>query len=45
MFLHRNTLFYRIERIQEIMNTDMDNPDEREYIMLSLQIIMNENNK
>lgn len=39
MFLHRNTLFYRIERIQEIMETDMDDPDEREYIMLSLQIL------
>ncbi|SFB02263.1 PucR C-terminal helix-turn-helix domain-containing protein [Acetitomaculum ruminis DSM 5522] len=39
MYLHRNTLFYRIERITEIMDTDMEDPDEREHILLSLMIL------
>lgn len=39
MYLHRNTLFYRIERIQQIMGTDLENPTERELALLSLRML------
>ncbi|WP_059172633.1 PucR family transcriptional regulator [Bacillus sp. FJAT-27445] len=38
MFLHRNTLIYRIEKIKEIMDTDLKNAEELLQIQLSLKI-------
>lgn len=38
MFLHRNTLIYRIEKIKEIMNTDLKNSEELFQIQLALKI-------
>jgi PucR family transcriptional regulator, purine catabolism regulatory protein len=38
MFLHRNTLIYRIEKIKEILNTDLKNSEELLQIQLSLKI-------
>ena len=35
LFLHRNSLQYRIRRIQEITGVDLDNPKERCYLRLS----------
>jgi PucR family transcriptional regulator, purine catabolism regulatory protein len=38
MFLHRNTLIYRIEKIKEILGTDLKNSEELLQIQLSLKI-------
>ena len=36
LFLHRNTTVYRIKKIQENLNLDLDNPDIRNYCYLSM---------
>ncbi|MBQ9041640.1 MAG: helix-turn-helix domain-containing protein [Eggerthellaceae bacterium] len=36
LFLHRNSLVYRIRRIQEIAGCDLSDPAERAYLRLSL---------
>lgn len=36
LFLHRNSLVYRIRRIQEIGGCDLSDPQERAYLRLSL---------
>lgn len=36
LFLHRNSLVYRIRRIQEIADFDLSDPAERAYLRLSL---------
>ncbi|MEH7178511.1 PucR family transcriptional regulator [Neobacillus vireti] len=38
MFLHRNTLIYRIEKIKEILNSDLKNSEEMLQIQLALKI-------
>jgi purine catabolism regulator len=38
LFLHRNSLRYRLERIEEITGADLDNPGERAYIYFSYLI-------
>jgi purine catabolism regulator len=38
LFIHRNTLIYRIERIQAITNLELDNPEERLATQLALRI-------
>jgi len=38
MYLHRNTLIYRIEKIKEILNTDLKNSEELFQIQLALKI-------
>ncbi len=45
MFLHRNTLIYRIEKIKEILNSDLKNSDELLQIQLALKIfrLLNKN--
>lgn len=35
LFLHRNSLVYRIRRIQEIGGCDLSDPKERAYLRLS----------
>lgn len=35
LFVHRNTIQYRINRIKELTNIDLEDPDTRLYIMLS----------
>lgn len=35
LYLHRNSLQYRVRRIQEIAGIDLDDPDERSYLRLS----------
>jgi len=37
MFIHRNTLLYRMERIREISGLDLDNPETRLSIQLALR--------
>lgn len=45
MFLHRNTLIYRIEKIKEILNTDLKSSEELLRIQIALKIfrILNKN--
>jgi purine catabolism regulator len=38
MFIHRNTLIYRMDRIANITNLDMDDPETRLAIQLALHI-------
>lgn len=39
MGIHRNTVVYRIERIQQMYPPlDLENPEEREYLMLSYRL-------
>lgn len=38
MFIHRNTLIYRIEKIKEILKTDLKNYEELLQIQLALRI-------
>ena len=35
LYLHRNSLQYRVRRIQEIAGVSLDNPEERAYLRLS----------
>lgn len=39
LFIHRNTLMYRLDKIFKIINFDDNNPDIRNYFMMSLYII------
>ncbi|WP_042477467.1 PucR family transcriptional regulator [Bacillus ndiopicus] len=38
MYLHRNTLIYRIEKIKEMLNTDLKNSEELLRIQIALKI-------
>ncbi|MBR0404493.1 MAG: helix-turn-helix domain-containing protein [Eggerthellaceae bacterium] len=38
LYLHRNSLQYRVRRIQEIANVDLDDPEERAYLRLSFML-------
>ncbi len=38
LYVHRNTLLYRLERIQELTGQDLDNPDERLALHLALKL-------
>lgn len=41
MFIHRNTLLYRLKKIDSVVEIDYENYEERRYIMLSYELIMN----
>jgi purine catabolism regulator len=38
LFIHRNSLLYRMERIQQLAGLDMNNPDTRLAVHLALKI-------
>jgi len=38
LYIHRNTLLYRLERIQEITGLDLDDPETRLALQLTLRI-------
>lgn len=38
LYLHRNSLQYRVRRIQEIADIDLDDPEERAYLRLSFML-------
>jgi DNA-binding PucR family transcriptional regulator len=40
LFIHRNTLKYRLERIQEIVSCDMDVFEKRERLVHSLNTLL-----
>lgn len=39
LFVHRSTLLYRLEKIKEILESDLSSPDEILYLMLSFRFI------
>ena len=39
LFIHRSTLFYRLDRIKELIHIDLDNPSTRLYINISYRIL------
>jgi purine catabolism regulator len=38
LYIHRNTLSYRLDRIQELTDQDLENPDERLALQLALKL-------
>ena len=42
LFIHRSTLLYRLEKIQNILHSDYDDPEELLYLMLSFKILEQE---
>lgn len=40
LHIHRNTLLYRIKKIQELIGSELDDPDERVYIQLSYKLFV-----
>lgn len=39
LFIHRNTLIYRMQKIKSLLHYDLDNPYTKEYLMISYRII------
>lgn len=37
--VHRSTLVYRLEKIQEMVGINLDNPDERLFIQISIRML------
>lgn len=37
--IHRNSLLYRIKKIKELVDIDMDNPMLRQYLLISFQLL------
>lgn len=35
LYIHRSTLFYRLDRLKNLMNVDLDNARERLYLEIS----------
>ena len=42
LFIHRSTLLYRLDKIQNVIHCDYDNPEELLYLMLSFKILEQE---
>ncbi len=42
LFIHRSTFLYRMEKIREIMDSDLEDPDELLYINLSFRLLEQE---
>ena len=38
LFIHRSTLFYRLDRIQQLADVDYENERERLYLLLSYHL-------
>lgn len=45
MFVHRSTFLYRMERIREILQSELSDPDELFYLELSLKLLEQEEEK
>lgn len=45
MFVHRSTFLYRIERIREILQSELTDPEELFYLELSLRLLAQEDEK
>ena len=45
LFIHRSTFLYRLEKIKEILDSRLDDPDELIYLSLSFRLLDNEQKK
>lgn len=45
LFIHRSTLLYRLERISQYLKTDLSDPNELLYLLLSFRLIEMEEKK
>ncbi|MDO5401410.1 MAG: helix-turn-helix domain-containing protein [Eubacteriales bacterium] len=45
MSLHRNTLIYRIERIYQLIGSNLDDPEQREHLLFSLEALYRQDQK
>ena len=45
LFIHRSTFLYRLDRIREILQSDMDDPEEIFYLELSFRLLEQEEEK
>lgn len=45
IFIHRSTFLYRIERIREILQSELTDPEELFYLELSLRLLEQEDEK
>lgn len=45
LFIHRSTLFYRLDRIKELIHIDLDDPTTRLYVNISYRILERLDNK
>ena len=45
LFIHRSTLLYRLDRISQHLKSDLSDPDELLYLMLSFRLIDMEEQK
>ncbi len=43
LFIHRSTFLYRMDRIREILDSDLKDPDEIFYISLSIRLLEQKN--
>ena len=45
LFIRRTTMFYRLNKIQEIADIDHDNPESRLHLMISFALLREERNR
>lgn len=45
LFIHRSTFLYRLDRIREILQSDLDDPEEIFYLELSFRLLEQEEEK
>ena len=45
LFIHRSTFLYRLDRIREILQSDLDDPEEIFYLELSFRLLEQEKEK
>ena len=45
LFIHRSTFLYRLEKIKEILDSRLEDPDELLYLSLSFRLLDNEQKK
>lgn len=38
LYIHRDTLFYRLRRVEELFNADLDEPQLLQKLLVSLQL-------
>ena len=39
LFIHRSTFLYRLEKIKDVLESDLEDPEELLYLMLSLRLM------
>lgn len=45
LFIHRSTFLYRLERIQELLDSELQDPEERLYLSFSYRLLEKEQEK